>query len=89
MDLGKLGNGWMKKYNNPYLDEELEILNQSAKNPKIREEWAELATKHSMISTVGEYVPVEFVALLNYIDELEQELDYALSGKWNDKKETK
>lgn len=41
---------------------------------KTRDEWRELA-KQGMHSALGEYTPVdEFVALLDYIDELEAQL---------------
>lgn len=71
----------MYKYNDPYLDNELSGLVKEAKSKETRKRWGKIATSEGMISALGEYTPVEFVALLEYIDELESKLSKALCGE--------
>lgn len=66
----------MTTYDDAYLDTELLELTKDARSPEIRKAWRKLATK-GMISALGEYTPVELVALIDYIDELEQKLNDA------------
>lgn len=70
----------MYKYNDPYLDNELSGLVEEAKSKETRKRGGKIATS-GMISALGEYTPVEFVALLEYIDELESKLSKALCGE--------
>lgn len=67
----------MEKWREDEAKEKLE----GAKNPSTRAEWRRLAGT-GMVSAIGEYTPVEFISLIDYIEQLEKELNDALSGKW-------